>query len=205
MSYNNYPKSNWLNDSDSRTIETNKSELINKIITFSRSTNLWTIMNMVRWKKKGLDDARLETKILKDNILFDKLGDFIKGNTLYDEFGPVKIRLNDNLIRNLNVPSYSQVLMMELGNVKNWKTVKKITPNKFSRDDYVKKIEKLEFEIRVQIIKAYKENDFESSEYITEECIFETDMLDFDEYYNSEKSEKHRMLYEKEWDDYHNR
>lgn len=205
MSYNNYPKSNWFNDSYSRTIDTNKSELINKIIAFSKSTNLWNTMNMVRWKKKGLDDARLETKNLKDNILFDKLGDFIKGNTLYDEFGPVKIRLNANLIGNLSVPSYSQVLMMELGNVKNWKTVKKITPNKFSRDDYVKKIEKLEFEIRVQIIKAYKENDFESSEYVKEECIFETDMLDFDEYYNSEKSEQHRMLYEKEWDDYHNK
>lgn len=179
---------------------------ITKIIEFSQATNIWATINIEKWKKSGLDDVQLENKkSLEDNISFGVLENEVKGRTYFDDYGATEIILNEFLKKTLNVPSFSQVLVMELANAKNWKLAKKITPKKYNKNDYVRAIEKIEFEIRFQIIKAYLKGDFYSDEYEVQECIFDTTVLDFETYFGSEDLREHRKFYEREWEAYHNK
>lgn len=178
---------------------------IDKILSFSMETKLWNSISNEKWKKSGLDDVRLENRNnLKSNIHFGILEEGVRGRTYFDEFGATEIILNETYKKSLNVTSFSQILIMELGNVKNSKLLKKITPKKYKKEEYVRAIEKLEFQIRIQIIESYLKGDFYSEKYQVQECVFDTSVLDFETYFKSEKLRKHREYYEREWEDYHN-
>lgn len=189
-------------DHQVRTLDSKQNiDIVNGIIEYSKKIELWQSIGsgFKHWKNKGLSDVKLS----KYKIEFGATKDNMRSEMVADDVGPFSIIFNEKFVDKYTIPSFSQMLFMELGNVKNWKQLNKIFEGvkKYTREEFVRAIETLEFNIRIEIIMAYLKGQFDSSIYAKQECIFNTKILDFENYYNSPELLKHKEVYGKFWDE----
>lgn len=99
------------------------------------------------------------------------------------------------------IPSFAQILFLELGNFKNWENFKELDKIavEIGSVEYVKRCELLEFNIRNQIIETYNNGGFESPKYKKQNCIFKGGNISFNEYLNSSETKQHSKKYEDQW------
>jgi len=185
-----------------RTLDYNQNiDLVNKIIEFSKKIDIWQTIGteFKHWKNIGFSDI----KFSKYKIEFGETKDNMRSEMVSDDFGPLNIIFNEKFVDKYTIPSFSQMLFLELGNLKNWKQLNKIFEDvkKYKREDFIKAIETLEFDVRLEILKAYIKGQFDSSLYAKQECIFNTKIINFEDYYNSPELSEHKENYGKVWDE----
>ncbi|WP_397362853.1 hypothetical protein [Olleya sp. R77988] len=200
MSYNNYPKTEWNNSNEllKTSKSTNNETLINEILKFSKNTEIWNNIgaSFEYWETKGFNDITIPS------INFKKME--FKGELLLNLKGKViGINLNKNLIKSFEVPYFSQILIMELGNLKTKSSYNQLFANAkdYTKEDFVKKVEKFEYNIRNEIINAFLQGEFNSEKYKNQPCIFEAKKITFEEYYNDERLKNHKKGYEDLWEE----
>lgn len=191
-----------------------KTKLMLKIIEFSKSLKLWNDLKTPE-NNNGFNDIDLTDNIIKYDrwpfgktciIKFGLIKDDFRGQTKLNEIDkkPEFIVLSSNTkYQSDTVPTWSQVLIMELGNFKNRKKFKCIDPKKIDRESYIRQYEQLEFDVRIQIIEAYNNKQFDSAKYKKQDCIFPGKIVDFETYYNAPESQEHKKIYGIEWDKNH--
>lgn len=200
-----YPKNSYINPPSSN--KTSKKledavDLITKIIEFAKSTKLWNEIKVNQWTTAGFNDVDIPPVTFKSLDFF--------GQVSYNDTGdPIGIELNeknikgDEKFKQFDVPEFAQVFLLEMGNVKNAPEINeiynKIDKEKIKKQDFIERIEKLEFNVRSAIIDAYEKGQFNSDAYSKKECIFDINMINFQDYLKDPRGNKHRRDLGKKW------
>ena len=189
---------------------TTKPQLVLDIIAFCRSVPLWQTLNGPGWKKQGLVDLKIDKNIIKAGLMngnsctikFSHLPEYSRAEVPDpdDKFTPEFILLNGhNKYQQYTIPTWSQVLFMELGNYKNYGNFNTIYKNKsLGLEEFVRKWEKLEYDIRTQIVDAYSKGQFDSDKYVKQDCIFREN-VSFESYMNADENKGHREMVRQKW------
>lgn len=201
MSYNNYPKTEWNNSNELFNLSksTNNKTLINEILEFAKSTKIWSNIGISfdYWESKGLNDIDIIPPINFKKLEF-------KGQLLLNKEGEaVEINLNKKLIKYHEVPYFSQILIMELGNLKTRPSYRKLFSNvkDYTKEEFIRQVEMFEYNIRNEIIVAFLDGEFNSEKYETVSCIFEAKTITFEEYYNDARLKPHKKIYDDLWEE----
>jgi hypothetical protein len=199
---------NYLSPTDDGKTPKTKAQLVSAIIEFSRLVGLWHTLDGPEWGKPGLNNLKIDDNVIKSGLLngnpctikFSYLHESARAELRYDNFAPEFILLNANIkYQHYTIPTWSQVLFMELGNYRNYDNFQEIYKDKsLSSEKFVEKWEELEFDIRSQIVDAYDQGQFDSTKYVKPECIFKHN-VNFKAYMADKENEWHINNVKKLW------
>jgi hypothetical protein len=161
----------------------------------ARLKRLFAAVKATAVGQKFIGNAGGEPKVVWGDA-FGRHGNFDGNNT---------ITLNEAEENQLNDCQWQQVLAMELGNFANAVLLNSVydegEKGNLSKDDFVRSIEKIEYDSRTLVIEAYESGQFGAP---GPDCppIFTGGQISFEDYIKDPRGATHRADYEAQWEQY---
>lgn len=171
-----------------------KSSLKDKKTERMTLTELWDSVKNTSIGSKFINQLKKPPKLSWGNCSF-------RAEINYDSN---TITLNKKMQNDISDNEWKQIIVMELGNATQHEALDEVYKNAkiYNRENFIKAVEKIEFDTRVQVINAYVSGEF-CNPINTPQCksVFDTSVTLFEDYISDKRGSAHREAIGEIWDD----